>query len=165
VLGSHAKLASNVSGYYLSVDPAGISKKSGGCKVFVKGIIDGFGEDKKAYTGLQIEIAGAVEKMVFSVAGDGILGAAAAAAPTGVSEIDSGITSPADKNTQGGSKSFSFGSLLSKAKKFSISMDSKSPTPSASVFSESEPKPAMTYEPHGGWKSWLRLANRFSCCR
>jgi hypothetical protein len=167
-LGSHARFEPNSTSYYLAPVAVSAGRKSSGCKVFVKGAIEGVGgssaEEKKGLNGFQIEVGGAVEKMVFAAAVDGSGGAAVAGA--NLLEADFGSSPPVDTSAQvSSSKSFSFGSLLSKAKKFSISIETKSSASAALASTDADLKQGMVYMPVGGWIHWLRLSNRFSCSR
>ncbi len=136
--------------------------------MFVKGVIEGVGgssaEEKKGLNGFQIEVGGAVEKMVFAAAVDGSGGGAVAGA--NLLEADFGLSPPVDTSAQvSSSKSFSFGNLLSKAKKFSISIDTKASASAAVGATDADLKQGIVYTPVGGWSHWLRQSNRISCGR
>jgi hypothetical protein len=167
-LGSHAKLEPNSTSYYLAPVAVSASRKGSGCKVFVKGVIEGVGgssaEEKKGLNGFQIEVGGAVEKMIFAAAVDGSGGAAVAG--SNLLEADFSSSPSVDTSAQvSSSKSFSFGSLLSKAKKFSISIDTKASSSAAVPATDAELKQGIIYAPVGGWSHWLRQSNRLSCGR
>jgi hypothetical protein len=155
------------SSYHLVAVPAASGKKGAGVRIFVKGMIEGAAaaEEKKMLTGYKVDVGGMVDKMVFTFAADGSgAGAGGGGGGGGTAvESDSGVTSPTEKSSQNSSnKSFSFGSLLSKAKMFSISMDSKGSSAAAAVVSDADVKPSVPYEPVAGWASWLTLGNRFA---
>lgn len=146
--------------------PAASGKKGAGVRVFVKGMMEGAAaaDDRKMLTGYKVDVGGIVDKMVFTFAADGSGASAGGGGGGGTAvEPDSGVTSPIEKSSQNSSnKSFSFGSLLSKAKKFSISMDPKGSAAAAAVVSDADVRPSVAYEPVAGWTSWLTLGNRFA---
>jgi len=179
-LGLHAAAGKNMSNYYLAPVPAVQGRKAVALRVFVKGVIDGAGggtaEEKRGLTGIKVEVGGAIEKMVFSVpaeasagAGGGGGGGGGGAVGATAAEADAAQPTAADKSSQatGGGKGFSFGDLLSKAKKFSISMDSKgaSLASAAPASTDIDARLPLVYEPVGGWGCWLRLGNRLACGR
>jgi hypothetical protein len=165
-LGSHESLGKQSPAYVLSPASSFSGKKNIGIKIYVKGIIDGssngHADERKSLSGFQIEVAGAIEKMIFSAASD------SAGAVVGSPDLDSNTPSPlvpqssSSGSSGGNSKGFSFGGLLSKAKKFSISIESKNPV---SVAASAECEDKVAYKPAAGWHSWLRLCNRFACSR
>jgi hypothetical protein len=176
-LGLHAGAGKNMSNYYLAPVPAVQGRKAVAFRVFVKGFIDGAGgspaEEKKGLTGIKVEVGGAIEKMVFSVPAEASAGAGGGGGGGAVgataAEADAAQPSAADKprEASGGGKGFSFGDLLSKAKKFSISMDSKGTAPAlaGAASADIDARPPLVYEPVGGWGCWLRLGNRLACGR
>lgn len=151
-------------------------RKNTTSRVFVKGFIEGGGgslDDRKGLTGFKIELGGTIERMNYAPAAEGVAAAAAGGAGGGsggtgaAAEVESGAALPIDKSPSGGGSSFSFGGLLSKAKKFSLLMDSKTSAAAAAavVSTENDVKSQVVFEPVGGWRGWLSFANRFSCGR
>lgn len=173
--GSHSEARTTGTTYQLAL-ASGAGRKSTGGRVFVKGFIEGAGaslEDRKGLTGFKIELGGSIERMNYMLAAEGAAAAAAGGAGGGsggagsAAEVESGAALQIDKSPSGGGTSFSFGGLLSKAKKFSLLIDSKtsSAAAAAAVVTESETKQPSVSEPVGGWRVWLRFANRFTCGR
>jgi hypothetical protein len=160
--------------------------------VFVKGFIEGLAgtgaEERRGLMGFKVELDGSIEKMSFALAveGGGVsvsgMAAAAAAASSSSSSSSTAAATAATAATAAlspelesktppavisSSKSFSFGGLLSKAKRFSLSsIDSKNAAAAAAAATtDSEPKQLLAFSPSGGWGKWLCFANRFACGR